>query len=112
PTGLTKPNASNLNWSAGETLPNRVTVPIGAGGKVTCANSSGRADLIIDVNGYYTDATAAGASFVTLSPIRIVDSRNGTGGVSGRLTSGQTVSIAVSDTGGVPGMGSGTPPTA
>ena len=53
PTGSVKPTASNVNWAAGRTVPNRVIVPVGVGGKVTFANANGSADLLIDVNGYY-----------------------------------------------------------
>ncbi|TMD71527.1 MAG: hypothetical protein E6I81_10325, partial [Chloroflexi bacterium] len=34
PTGVTRPLASNLNWAAGVTVPNRVIVPVGSTGKV------------------------------------------------------------------------------
>ena len=61
PTGSVKPTASNVNWAAGRTVPNRVIVPVGVGGKVTFANANGSADLLIDVNGYFTNASASGA---------------------------------------------------
>ena len=35
PTGATQPLVSNLNWVAGETVPNRVIVPVGTGGQVS-----------------------------------------------------------------------------
>jgi hypothetical protein len=54
-SGSPRPNASNLNYGGGQTIPNLVTVPVGADGKVTLFNrSAGTAQLIADVSGYYT----------------------------------------------------------
>ncbi|MBI5089537.1 MAG: hypothetical protein HZB15_11960 [Actinobacteria bacterium] len=53
PAGATRPTASNLNWAAGTTIPNLVTVKIGAGGQVSIFNLSGEAHVIADVAGYY-----------------------------------------------------------
>src|SRR5579872_2952118 len=112
PTGTPEPTASNLNWTAGKVVANRVTVMIGATGKVTCGNAGGKTDIVIDVNGYYTDATATGKTFITVSPNRIVDSRNGTGGFSAKIGAGQTIVVQIAGSGGVPTMGSTTPPAA
>ena len=88
PKGAALPLASNLNWTPGVTVPNRVIVPVGTGGKVSFYNGVGLADLIVDVNGYFTDSTAGGASFTVLSPTRIVDTRNGAGGFNSPLGPG------------------------
>jgi hypothetical protein len=77
PAGGTQPTASNLNWVAGWVVPNRVIVPVSTpGGKVSFFNKFGSTDLAIDVDGYYTDATATGALFTAQSPVRIIDTRN------------------------------------
>ncbi|HET7467622.1 MAG TPA: IPT/TIG domain-containing protein [Candidatus Dormibacteraeota bacterium] len=112
PTGQATPLASNLNWMAGQTVPNRVVVPLGTGGKVSFTNAGGYTQLIVDVNGYFTDATASGASYVALAPNRILDTRNGTGGFSTKIGAGQTIAVQASGLAGVPAMGSGTPPQA
>lgn len=51
PTGGRQQLASNLNWSAGQTVSNRVFIALGTGGKVTFCNANGNTDLVIDVNG-------------------------------------------------------------
>jgi hypothetical protein len=107
PTGQSRPNASNLNWSAHKTIANRVVVTIGTGGRVTLFNSSGTTDVIVDVNGYFTDGTGSGAQFVGVTPNRDVDTRH-----TGRVASGATLHVLVAGVGGVPAMGSATPPTA
>jgi hypothetical protein len=111
PAGQTAPLASNLNWMAGKTVPNRVVVGIASGGKVSFTNAGGSADLIVDVNGYFTDGTTSGVSFEPLSPSRILDTRNGTGLPAGKIPAGGTIHIQVSGQGGVPNMTDPIPPT-
>ena len=53
PAGATRPTASNLDWAAGATIPNLVTVKIGDAGKVSVYNLNGNAHVIADVAGYY-----------------------------------------------------------
>jgi subtilisin family serine protease len=79
-----QPTASNLNFVPGQTIPNLVTVGVGAGGTVNVQLSAGRADVIADVVGYYADGTgtvsADAARYAPQTPYRILDSRNNTGG--------------------------------
>jgi hypothetical protein len=82
PTGQPRPNASNLNFTAGQTVANLVTVKVGAGGQVSLYNYAGNTHLIADVAGYYGDGTIdpapGGSTFVPLSPpVRLEDSRPG-----------------------------------
>ena len=113
PSGASsRPLASNLNWIAGKTIPNRVVVPIGTAGQVSFYNGVGSMDLVVDVNGYFLDGSAPGAQFVGVTPNRLVDTRIGTGGVTGRVPAGGTLIVQVSGNGGVPAMGSATPPSA
>ncbi len=53
PAGVARPVASNLNVVAGQTSPNLVIVPVGAGGKVSLYNNNGDIDLIADVQGWF-----------------------------------------------------------
>jgi hypothetical protein len=48
----TRPNASNLNFTAGQTIPNSVIAPVSASGDV-CFYVYGRAHLLVDVSGYF-----------------------------------------------------------
>ena len=58
PHGAPLPLAATLNYSAGQVRGNNGIVPLGAGGllDVFCAQSTGKTDLVIDVNGYFTPA--------------------------------------------------------
>jgi len=102
PTGTARPLASNLNWVAGQVVPNRVMVPVGTGGKVTFYNLQGSADLVIDVNGYFADSTSAtsGFSYTSLTPARILDTRLATA-----VGAGGTLVVTVAGQGGVPASG-------
>ncbi len=73
PKGEAKPVVSSLNWDAGWTIPNSVTVKVGDGGKVDVYNNAGTANVIVDVVGYYKDASGAG--YTSVQPTRILDSR-------------------------------------
>lgn len=89
PAGNSLPTASNLNWVVGETVANRVLVPVGSSGQVTLYNSAGTTELAVDVDGYFTDGstTPSDASlFTALTPVRVLDTRQtgaglGPGGV-------------------------------
>ncbi|MFF1947282.1 hypothetical protein ACFVXI_00965, partial [Kitasatospora herbaricolor] len=53
PDGQQRTSASNLNFTAGQTIPNLVVVPV-INGKVDLYNNFGDVHLIADVAGYYT----------------------------------------------------------
>ena len=52
PTGVAEPTTSNVNFDAGQTVPNMVMVKLGTDGSISVKDSVNRADLIIDVFGY------------------------------------------------------------
>jgi hypothetical protein len=53
PCGTTPPNASNLNFVAGQIIPNLVDAKIGTGGAI-CIVSSAQTDVLLDLTGYYS----------------------------------------------------------
>ena len=86
---------SNLNVeSAGQTIANQVTVPVGADGAVSIYTQGG-GQLIADVFGYFTPAIeSTSGRYVPLaapSPRRVLDTRE-----SGIVPAGGTVRVAVS----------------
>jgi hypothetical protein len=68
------PEASNLNFAAGETVANAVVARVGSSGQV-CVFVSGSAGLLVDVNGF----VPAGSNFAALDPARVFDSRSNGG---------------------------------
>lgn len=84
PSGASRPTASSINFPAGWTGANMVTVPLGADGKLKLYNYGGPAHAIVDVLGWYAkdDSVQAtqgmGTLFWTTSsgdPERRYDSR-------------------------------------
>jgi hypothetical protein len=67
-----RPNASNLNFTIGSTVPNLVVAPLDAEGRV-CVHVTGEAHAIVDVMGWFAD----GSDLETRSPIRVLDTRSG-----------------------------------
>lgn len=101
PAGPAAPNASNLNYTAGQTEANAVIVPVGAGGAIDLAKQGpGAVAMIADVTGYFTAADANG--YNALAPTRVLDTRNGTGGVHAPLTSAAPITLNVTGGDGVP----------
>ena len=105
PSG-TEPTASNSNWTAGgQTVANRVIVPVSTSGTINVANFGGSVDVIVDVNGYYT-SNSNGATFTGTVPSRICDTRTNSGyPYQGQtLGAGSVLKVQVAGMGGVPSM--------
>ncbi|HEX2785192.1 MAG TPA: hypothetical protein VHN36_16535 [Ilumatobacteraceae bacterium] len=93
PSGEAQPTVSNLNYVAGQTVPNLVTVKVGANGKVNLYNSEGFTSLVADVVGYYTAASSGcPGRFTAVTPKRVLDTREGAGTPVG---AGQSINVAV-----------------
>jgi hypothetical protein len=108
PTGGSVPFASNLNWVAGYTVPNLVTVQPGTGGSVTFFNKFGNTDVIADIAGYFAPPSgSAGGEVGTGFPQRLVDTRAGSGfqGAGSTLGAAATASYQVTGKAGVPATG-------
>jgi hypothetical protein len=115
PAGIVRPLASNLNVTPGQTVPNRAIVKLGAGGQISFFNLVGNLDLIADVGGWFGDGTLPAVApnvFAGVTPARILDTRDGTGGYSAPLGQGGSISLMVAGVGGLPEMSSSTPPAA
>jgi outer membrane protein assembly factor BamB len=103
PSGVTRPLASNLNYDAGRTVPNMVTVKVGAGGKVSLYNNSGSTHVVADVAGWY--GAGDGAPYTSVSPSRILDTRVGVGAPTAVVGPASTLSLKVTGQAGVPESG-------
>ena len=112
--GSPRPLASNLNYSAGQTVPNLVTVPVSSTGALDLRNAAGTTDVIVDVTGYYGPGTVSspGVGFTPLAPARICDTRSTarsggpadqcTGETPGVGADPETLAVQVTGNGGVP----------
>jgi plastocyanin len=93
PAGSVRPTASNLNFVAGQTIPNMVLVPVGPGNTVTFYNNVGTVDVVADLLGYYAPGTGAG--FTGSAPTRVLDTRIGVGAPTAKVGEGATVTLTV-----------------
>lgn len=97
------PVVSNVNATAGRTVPNLVTVKIGEGQSVTLRNSGGSVHLLADLAGWYVPDTS-GASFRAVDPFRLIDTRlprNDTDRKrpARRLGAGETLAVSIAGDG-------------
>jgi hypothetical protein len=101
PAGAARPTVSNLNPRAGTIRPNAVTVKMGARGAVDLYNEVGTVDLVVDVAGYYV--RGGGVGFTPLpAPVRLLDTRVGTGAPAGPVASTAPLAVQVVGAAGVP----------
>ena len=116
PAGSNRPLASDVNFARGQTVADRVVVPVGSGGKVNVYNFRGNTDVVLDVGGWFTDGSRPpeGSLFTPLNPGRIVDTRPNSGFPYSGQSLGQNSSARyqVAGRGGVPAMSSKSPPRA
>ena len=94
--GTTKPGVSNLNVPAGVVRPNLVFAEVDDDGQVNVANNSGEVHLVGDVVAYRSRVGGADrGGLVAVTPTRVLDSRDGTGGWSSPwpATTTRTVSL-------------------
>ena len=107
PKGESPPNASNLNFTAGKTIPNLVIAKVGADGSVSIFNAAGNTHFAVDVMGYFPEVSG----YTPLSPLRLADTRSGFQTVdhlieaTGPVGSAQTLRVPVLGRGGVPASG-------
>ncbi len=78
PTGGSVPGVSNINLAGGASEANLAIVQLSASGQLTLFNAAGRADVIADVQGYFsTPPGSTAGQFHSIPPLRICDSRGG-----------------------------------
>ncbi|MFE5540316.1 hypothetical protein [Streptomyces sp. NPDC056492] len=103
-SGTKQPATSNVNFTAGQTVPNLAIVPVGEDGYVELANrSEGTVDLIADVTGYFARSAASG--YTSVKPSRLVDTRAGLGAAAGQVAGRTTFGVQVAGQGGLPAAG-------
>ncbi|MFK4484851.1 hypothetical protein [Curtobacterium sp. AB7] len=102
PTGGTVPKNS-LHYAPSTNTSIQAQVQLSSSGKMTIANPSGTANLVVDLQGYFTAAGTAGATF-TPGIGRVY---NSTASGEAALAANETRSIQISGKAGLPVMGSG-----
>ena len=100
PAGAPQPNVSVLNFVAGQTVSNLVTIGLGSDGQVSLTALQGQVDVILDVVGSYATATGTpGGRFHATPAIRLLDTRAGFGK---SIQPGFATQLLVTGVGGIP----------
>jgi serine protease inhibitor ecotin len=102
PDPVANPTSSTLNFPLGDNRANGVTVDLGEAGTLSAtyaAVGGGSTHLVFDVTGYFID-DASGATFVPLTPARLLDTRYGNG-LSGVFSAYTPRTFQVTGRGGV-----------
>jgi len=81
PTGQMQPVVSTLNSLDGRVKANAAIVPSGTGGQVSVF-ASNTTDLVLDITGYFTPDTTSVMAFYPLTPCRVINQQQLTGGVA------------------------------
>jgi hypothetical protein len=102
PSQTSKPVASNLNFVPWQTVPNLVVAKVGANGKVRIGNLAGTVNVVADVAGFFDDGDIGGGAYHPTEPVRLLDTRIGTGGTTGPLGPGEVAHLQVGGSNGVP----------
>ena len=97
------PTASNVNFTAGQTVPNLVIAPVSASGTV-CFYAHGTTHVLADISAW----VATPSDLHPVAPTRLFDTRDGTGGVPvAKLLPGHVLTFQVAGHGGAPTTGVG-----
>ena len=113
PAGQSLPFASNLNYTAQQTVPNLVEVGLGPSGQVSLYTTT-QTDVVVDLEGYTAPSASGAGLYNPLTPARVCDTRvqsstvpanecNGSGPET--LGPGQTKDVQVTGVGPVPAAG-------
>jgi hypothetical protein len=97
------PTTSTVNFAAGQTAGNGLTVALSSTGGLSAtfmSNTGKTTDLVFDVTGYYTPDTS-GDTFHAMSPARLLDTRSGNG-LTGPLSANTPRTLQIRGRGGVP----------
>ncbi|MFC1417876.1 right-handed parallel beta-helix repeat-containing protein [Streptacidiphilus cavernicola] len=103
PDGIARPTASNIDFAAGQTIPNLVVVPV-HNGKVDFYNHSAGVHVVADLAGYFSPSGLA--TFQTLTPIRLLNTVATSGDPTGPtpLAPGASLTVDVDQLYGMGGM--------
>jgi hypothetical protein len=105
PDRTTRPTSSTLNFVRGQTVANSLLASAGSDGEVDFYNgSAGPIDLIVDTFGYQmgSASNSSGDTYGAVGPVRVLDTRYGTGAAKSPVSGGGSVTVTVGGHNSVP----------
>lgn len=101
PSGGARPIASSINFAPGQTVSNKVVVPLGVGWAVDIFNAHGDTHVVVDVEGWFGfPGSAPGVPYRPLTLARVLDTR-----ATVALGPDATLTLPLAGMGGVPANG-------
>jgi uncharacterized protein (DUF1501 family) len=99
PKGTPPAETSNVNFFAGDTVPNLVVCKLGTGGKIVLDSAGPGAHVLADVFGYFG---SAGSKLRAMPPRRVLDTRSGIGADAEPVGPDTTVRLPIAGRESVP----------
>lgn len=99
PKGTTPADTSNVNFFAGDTVPNLVICKIGSGGKITLDSAGPGTHALADVFGYFG---SSGSRLRAMPPRRVLDTRRGIGAPTAQIGPDNTIRLVIGGRESVP----------
>jgi len=100
-SGGSFPPTSSLNWMGVDVVPNLVVCRVGGDGAISLQPSVNDVNLVADVMGYFGPGDGGGR-LTPVTATRVLDTRNGTGGLRRPLRHGESLAVEVSGFGSLP----------
>ena len=103
PTATANPKSSTINFPVADIRANNFTIPLDATGKLAAvfkAAGGKTAHVIVDVTGYFV-AGDTHATYTSLAPVRVLDSRTGKG-LSGPFVPNVPKTLSIAAANGIP----------
>ncbi|MBO1756768.1 putative Ig domain-containing protein [Allobranchiibius sp. CTAmp26] len=97
PAGVTRPPTSVVDYVPGQTTAGMGIVKVGATGAVDIYSASA-VDLLVDVVGWIPTTS----DYTAITPVRVADTRDGTGGTSGKVSAATALDVPIAGLRGVP----------
>ncbi len=101
PCGGGRPDTSTVNYLAAEQRAGHTIIGVGEGGAI-CLWTYATVDVIVDIEGWFGGAAGSGTLITPMVGARVLDTRVGTGGISGKLAAGSTARFNPADQGRLP----------
>ncbi|MEI7622286.1 MAG: S8 family serine peptidase [Actinomycetes bacterium] len=117
PFGAALPNASNLNFTAGQTVANMVIAKVGADGSISIYNALGSTQVLVDIVGWFPPEVPppAVSEYTGIVPERFLDTRTCNGCFTiddefvgiGPVAPQQSLPLQITGRGSIPSSGVG-----
>ena len=101
PCGDGRPPTSTVNFAAADERANHAVIGLDGDGAL-CVWTNEAVHIVIDLEGWFGGTAGSGAMFRPLLGSRVLDTRNNTGGISGPIAAGTTVSFDPADAARLP----------